>query len=147
MPIARGLIAFRDQRREAKQRATTALQLADGRLVEARMRLSDLDCYVKDYRSGFSRYLSRGCVGSLIADYTAFVARMDDAIAMQRARVMRLAEEREATFKSWQQAARDVAVTERLVSRQNARDRARIERRERIELDERIMHGASIRDV
>jgi flagellar FliJ protein len=130
-----------------EREAATRLHDADGKLVEAKQRLAQLEQYKSDYTLSFGERAAQGISGPALLDFQAFIARLGDAIQQQAMLVTRMELERQQAH----QGLRDAAVRNRavgaVVERWRAEDRTSENRREQRDTDERAQQSIRIAAV
>jgi flagellar FliJ protein len=110
---------------------------AQQRLVESGRRLAELERYREEYRQSFSARARCGLQARGLREFQTFMARLDDAIAQQRALQQQLRAEQAQERGQWQHAAVRSSAVGRGIETARREERQVEERSTQRELDER----------
>lgn len=105
-------------------------------------RLAELESYRDEYVQRLSTAAAGGMDAVKLVEYRGFIARLNEAISYQEARVRDARTEFERRRRRWSATRTRVAALDKVVSRYETEARKEEERREQKELDERAQHGA-----
>jgi flagellar FliJ protein len=136
MKRAQRLDHFRDglETSEKEQRARVAA--AEGKLAEARARLTELQRYRDEYLRGLGDRSSAGIGATALRDYHAFVARIGEAVRQQSQLLSRTELECEFERQRWNEAATRSRAVASVVERWRQEERVTVTRAEQRETDE-----------
>lgn len=138
MTATAALERLRELQTEIERNAAITLGSAEQRRLEAEDRLRELERYLHEYRASFTACLSSGRSAAYAQEYLAFIARLDAALVLQRARLAGCERDGEQARLQRQAAARERTTTERLLARRQAVIASKELQRERREIDDRV---------
>lgn len=107
------------------------------RLDAQRARLDDLRAYRRDYDNKLQATGRTGMEAGALQRYRAFLAKLDEVIALQEQVVERVQEEHDQKWGAWSQARARHKSLEKAVAHHRSLEAARQERREQQQNDER----------
>lgn len=125
---------------ESEERACDAarqhLEHARRQASDARTQAEQLSAYREEYRRKWTARMSGACAIEILHHYQSFLARLDQALAQQRAAVERAAAFEQAAQHRLQAQQLKVASVEKLIERRRAAERQAAGRQEQKAFDE-----------
>lgn len=126
-----------------------ALAGSERRLRESETKLQELETYHASYVRDFNLRAGSGMDSTLVRDYQAFLARLEEALRQQHQVVIRARAQRDGEQRTWQGAAQRAEAVGQMVKRFQTEDERALERRDQHEADERSQrawaHGLALR--
>lgn len=117
------------------------------RLDVQRARLDDLRSYRQDYDNKLHATGRTGMEAGALQRYRAFLAKLDEVIALQEQVVARLQEEYDQKSSLWSNARARHKSLDKAVAHHRSQEAARHERREQQQNDERAQrHRAEVKE-
>jgi flagellar FliJ protein len=110
---------------------------AQQRLAEAERRLTELERYRQEYQQAFHERARSGLQARGLREFQAFIARLDEAIAQQRALQQQSRLEQARQHSQWQDAAVRSSAVGKVIEKARREERQVEDRRTQRELDER----------
>lgn len=126
---------------EAERAAARRLAEAEREAAEAGQRLAQLEGYELEYRAGLQQRVVQGIGAAGLRDYQAFLARLGEAVAQQRAALARATDDRDAAREQWLASTTRRRAVGKVIEQAEAAERQASERREQRDLDERALHA------
>lgn len=130
------LTTLRDLLTEQETRAAQRFGAATQALTEAQTKQQTLEQFREEYRDKYREALEQSAPFALLDNLRQFLARLDQAIALQQQAVERTAQEREQARAAWQAAMGKRKAFDLLLAKQNAAEKAQEERAAQKLLDE-----------
>ncbi|GGY11031.1 flagellar export protein FliJ [Paludibacterium paludis] len=121
---------------EKADAAAERMRRAQANLANAQNKLSQLNAFLAEYRQ---RLCDGGMEGMSIArwqDWRLFLARLDEAVVVQQRDVDRATQHFVLERHAWQEARKRLKAFEKLLERENEKQRAATARREQKTTDE-----------
>jgi flagellar FliJ protein len=123
--------------RHTERECARRLAGAQQRLVDAERRLSELERYREEYRRALRTRASSGLQAKGLREFQTFIARLDDAIAQQRALLQHLHAEYAREQHQWRGAAVRSSAVGKVIENAEREERRIEDRHAQRELDER----------
>ena len=120
-----------------EKEAAQALGVALGKLEEARKGMSNLEGFRHDYGERFRRGGESGFSVPQLAEFRAFLGKIDQAVQDQEKVVENLRQEIETRRRAWQDAHGHTLGLQKLLEKIRAEETQREIKQEQKELDER----------
>ena len=125
-----------------EDQAARTLQQTQSELEAQRTRREDLRRFRDEYMTGFSLNAQGGLRGDQLQDYRRFLARLGEALDQQDKAIDQAQTAVRHARQHWQTKHVRVASLNKLVARAQTQERAVLEYREQLELDERATQAA-----
>ncbi|MFO1401156.1 MAG: flagellar export protein FliJ [Steroidobacteraceae bacterium] len=110
---------------------------AQQHLADAEQRLAELERYREEYHQAFHERARSGLQARGLREFQVFIARLDEAIAQQRALLQQSRLEHARQHSQWQSAAVRSSAVGKVMEKARHEERQVEERRAQRELDER----------
>jgi flagellar FliJ protein len=120
-----------------------ARRLADDErgVAESQERLAQLEHYEREYRASLQQRVADGIGAAGLRDYQAFLARLGEAVAQQRAALARAVDGRDAAREQWRASSTRRRAVGKVIEQAAAADRRDSDRREQRDLDEHALRA------
>ena len=122
---------------DTERRLAEHLAASERLLNGCEQKLNELIGYRDDYTKGFAFRAGQGMGARELADYQAFMSKLNEAIAQQSDIVDRARIDRDAQRKLWQEAAQRSKALTHVIDNWDQQEQRELSRREQVESDQR----------
>ncbi len=122
---------------DTERRLAEHLAASERLLNGCEQKLNELIGYRDDYTKGFAIRAGQGMGARELADYQAFMSKLNEAIAQQSDIVDRARIDRDAQRKLWQEAAQRSKALTHVIDNWDQQEQRELSRREQVESDQR----------